>query len=90
MQELKALSEQLSGQGQPDPLVALKEKELQIKAQAEQSDAELDKAKLGLDQQNMQMRDSHFKDKLESTEEQTKARIDSAMQREIFKQQQPK
>jgi hypothetical protein len=90
MQELKALSEQLSGQGKPDPLVALKEKELQIKAQAEQSDAELDKAKLGLDQQNMQMRDRHFQDKLESTEDQTQARIDSAMQREIFKQQQPK
>ena len=88
MQELKSLSEQLSGQGQPDPLVALKEKELQIKAQSEQSDAELDKAKLGLDQQNMQMRDRHFKDKLESTEDQTQARIDSAMQREVFKQQQ--
>jgi hypothetical protein len=36
MQQVKNLSGQLSGEGQQDPLIKLKESELQIKAQAEQ------------------------------------------------------
>jgi len=86
MQQLKQLSQQVSGQG-PDPLVQLKEKELEIKAQSEQADAEVDKAKLQLDAQNQQMRASQFQQKLSSTERQTAARIDAAMQKEIMKQQ---
>ena len=86
MQQLKQLSQQVSGQG-PDPLVQLKEKELEIRAQSEQSDAEVDKAKLQLDAQNQQMRASQFQQKLSSTERQTQARIDAAMQKEIMKQQ---
>ena len=86
MQQLKQLSQQVSGQG-PDPLVQLKEKELEIKAQSEQADAEVDKAKLQLDAQNQQMRASQFQQKLSSTERQTQARIDAAMQKEIMKQQ---
>ena len=85
MQQLKQLSQQVSGQG-PDPLVQLKEKELEIRAQSEQSDAEVDKAKLQLDAQNQQMRASQFQQKLSSTERQTQARIDAAMQKEIMKQ----
>jgi len=86
MQQLRQLSQQASGQG-PDPLVQLKEKELQLRAQSEQSDAEVDKAKLQLDAQNQQMRASQFQQKLSSTERQTQARIDAAMQKEIMKQQ---
>ena len=86
MQQLKQLSQQVSGQG-PDPLVQLKEKELEIRAQSEQADAEVDKAKLQLDAQNQQMRASQFQQKLSSTERQTQARIDAAMQKEIMKQQ---
>ena len=85
MQQLKQLSQQVSGQG-PDPLVQLKEKELEIKAQSEQADAEVDKAKLQLDAQNQQMRASQFQQKLSSTERQTQARIDAAMQKEMMKQ----
>ena len=85
MQQLKQLSQQVSGQG-PDPLVQLKEKELEIRAQSEQADAEVDKAKLQLDAQNQQMRASQFQQKLSSTERQTQARIDAAMQKEIMKQ----
>jgi len=86
MQQLKQLSQQVSGQG-PDPLVQLKEKELEIRAQSEQADAEVDKAKLQLDAQNQQTRSSQFQQKLASTERQTAARIDAAMQKEIMKQQ---
>ena len=85
MQKVKELSGQISGQG-PDPLVQLKEKELEIKAQSEQSDAQMDQARLQLDAQNQQMRGQQFQQRLESQEQQTAARIDSAMQRELLKQ----
>ena len=85
MQQVKQLSGQISGQG-PDPLVQLKEKELEIKAQSEQADNQIDQAKLQLDQQNMQMRGQQFQQRLESQEKQTDKRIQSAMQREMMKQ----
>ena len=88
-QMLKQLSQQIANEGQgPDPLVQLKEQELQIKAQAEQSDAALDKAKLDLDKAAMDMRNQQFNQRLQSQEAQTAARINSAMEREILKQQQ--
>ena len=86
MQQAKALSAQVSGANQPDPLVKLKEQELQIKAQSEQVDAQLDQQKLQLDAQNQQMRGEQFEKRLASQEKQTAARIDSAMQRELLKQ----
>tara|TARA_R110002124_G_scaffold68921_2_gene186118 strand:- start:1389 stop:2045 length:657 start_codon:yes stop_codon:yes gene_type:complete len=85
MQQVKEMSGQMTGQG-PDPLIQLKEKELEIKAQSEQSDAQVDQAKLQLDAQNQQMRGEQFQQRLASQEAQTTARIDSAMQREVLKQ----
>ena len=84
MQQLKQLSQQASGQG-PDPLVQLKEKELQLRAQAEQNDAQNDQAKLNLDAQNQRLRADQFQQRLSSQERQTAARIDAAMQREFIK-----
>jgi hypothetical protein len=86
MQMVKQMSQQVSGQG-PDPLVKLKEQELQIRAQSEQSDAQNEAAKLNLDAQNQQMRASQFQQKLASQEKQTQARIQSAMERELLKKQ---
>jgi len=85
MQQAKELSGQISGQG-PDPLVKLKEQELQIRAQAEQNDANTDKAKLQLDAQNQQIRADQFGRRLASQQAQTEARIQSAMERELLKQ----
>jgi len=85
MQQVKEMSGQLTGQG-PDPLIQLKEKELEIKSQAEQSDAQIDQAKLQLDAQNQQMRAEQFQQRLASQEAQTDKRIESAMQRELLKQ----
>ena len=85
MQQVKQLSGQVSGQG-PDPLVQLKEKELEIKAQSEQADSQIDQAKLQLDAQNQQMRAEQFQQRLASQENQTDKRIESAMQRELLKQ----
>ncbi len=88
MQHVQQLSAQISGEGQegPDPLVQLKEKELQIKAQSEQKDAEVDAAKIQLDAQSLAMRDQQFKERLAAQERQTQARIDSSMERELLKQ----
>ena len=85
MQQVKQLSGQVSGQG-PDPLLQLKEKELEIKAQSEQADSQIDQAKLQLDAQNQQMRGEQFQQRLASQEAQTDKRIESAMQRELLKQ----
>ena len=85
MQMVKQMSQQVSGQG-PDPLVKLKEQELQIKAQSEQADAQVDQAKLQLDAQNQQTRADQFQQRLASQERQTQARIQSAMERELLKQ----
>ena len=88
MQTVKQLSAQISGEGQegPDPLVQLKEKELQIKAQSEQNDAQIDAQKMQLDSQSLAMRDQQFKERLAAQERQTQARIDSSMERELLKQ----
>ena len=87
LQQVKELSGQLSGAGAPDPLVQLKEQELQIRAQADQADQAIDQAKVQLDAQNQQMRSSQFDQRLASQERQTQARIDAAMQRELLKNQ---
>ena len=88
MQKIKQLSAQISGEGQegPDPLVQLKEKELQIKAQSEQNDAQIDAQKMQLDSQSLAMRSEQFNQRLAAQERQTKARIDSSMDRELLKQ----
>ena len=88
MQKIKQLSAQISGEGQegPDPLVQLKEKELQIKAQSEQNDAQIDAQKMQLDTQSLAMRSEQFNQRLAAQERQTKARIDSSMERELLKQ----
>ena len=84
MQQVKQLSQQVSGQG-PDPLVQLKQAELQQKAQEAAADDQLDQAKLQLDAQNQAMRADQFDKRLASQERQTDKRIDSAMQRELLK-----
>lgn len=85
MQQVKDLSGQISGAGAPDPLVQLKEAELQQKAQADQMDNQVDMAKLQLDQTSQQTRAQQFQQRLTSQEQMTRERIESAMQRELLK-----
>ena len=87
LQQLKELSAQLSGAGGPDPLVQLKEADLQQKAQADAADNQIDQARVNLDAQNQAMRAQQFQERLASQERQTQARIQSAMERELLKQQ---
>jgi hypothetical protein len=85
MQMVQQMSAQVSGQG-PDPLVQLKEQELQIKAQAEQNDMQVDQAKLNMEAAGQRMRADQFQQRLAAQERQTDARIQSAMEREMLKQ----
>ena len=86
MQKLQQMSQQLSGAGQPDPLLELKKQELAIKQQAEQNDAAMDQQKAALDAQSLAMRSQQFDQRLAAQERQTQARINSAMERELLKQ----
>ena len=88
-QNLRQMSQQLSGEGQqgPDPIVQLKQQELQQKAQADQQDNQLAQQELQLDQQRMQNKQTEFQQRLASQERQTQARIDAAMDRDTMKQQ---
>lgn len=87
MSQIKQINAQLSGAGAPDPLVQLKQSELQLRAQADQQDAAVDQQKLNLDAQQTQLRASQFQERLAAQERQTQARIDAAMERELLKQQ---
>jgi hypothetical protein len=85
LQQLKELNKQIMGQG-PDPVVQLKQQELQLDAQAQEKDAQLDLAKLQLEQQKIAQRQAQFEDRLASQERQTAARIQAGMERELLKQ----
>ena len=88
MQNMKQLSMQIANMGQPqgpDPLVQLKEKELQIKAQDSQADITQDQAELQLDREKETRKGQEFQQRLQSQEGQTQARIQSAMDREVLK-----
>ena len=86
MQQVKDASAQISGAGAPDPLIQLKEQEIQAKVADNEAENQIDQAKLQLDQQNQQMRSEQFGQRLRSQEQQTSARIQSAMDRELLKQ----
>tara|TARA_R110002110_G_C13382379_1_gene711202 strand:- start:803 stop:1573 length:771 start_codon:yes stop_codon:yes gene_type:complete len=87
LQQVKDLSGEISGAGAPDPLIALKEQELQIRSSSDEADNQIDKSKLELDAQNLQNRSNQFQQRLASQEDQTRARIQSAMDREVLKQE---
>lgn len=89
MVEMKQLSAQLSGIGQnqgPDPLVQLKEQELQLKAQEAQQDAQQEQAELGLQREKTQIKAQEFQQRLQSQEQQTQSRLQASLQRELLKQ----
>ena len=86
LQQVKELSGQLTGAGAPDPLIQLKEQEIQAKVQNNEADNQIDQAKLQLDQQNQQMRSEQFGERIQAQDRQTQARIDAAMAREMLKQ----
>jgi len=87
MQEVKALSTQISGGSQPDPLIALKEQDLQIRAQRDAAENQIDQARLSLDQQKAESNAQLGAARIQSSEEIVQARIQAVKERELMKQQ---
>ena len=90
LQGVRALSQQIAGQGQeepqgPDPLIMLKEKEIGIKEQQTMADIANDQAKLGLEEQKMAERSRQFDDRLQSQEQMAAQRLDAHAQRELLR-----
>ena len=56
MGELKQLSQQLSGGGQPDPAIQLKQQELQQDAMKDQMDSQRDQARIQLDAEKLRQK----------------------------------
>ena len=87
MQEVKSLSTQISGGGAPDPLIALKQQDLEIRAQQDAAENQIDQARLALDQQKAQNNAQLGAARIDSQEGIVEARIQAAREREIMKQQ---
>ena len=85
MKAVQDMGRQLSGSAQPDPVVALKQQELQLDALAEQNDKEREERELNLKQAQMMDKSRQFDERIRSQEEQTAARIQAALERERMK-----
>ena len=88
MQEVKALSMQISGGGQPDPLIALKQQDLELRAQRDAAENQIDQASLSLDREKADNTAQLGAARIQSQEEIVQARIQAARERELMKQQQ--
>ena len=86
MQQVKELSAQVAQIGQPapppDPLIGLKQQELQMKQAKDQGELALDQAELQLDQEKEVRKGEEFQDRIQSQEKQTFARIQAAADRD--------
>lgn len=68
MSELRQLSQQLSGEGAPDPLVKLKEQEIQLRAQTDERKAQAEAQKIQLQAQEQAQSAQEAQQRLASTE----------------------
>jgi hypothetical protein len=68
MSELRQLSQELSGEGAPDPLVKLKEQEIQLRAQADERKAQTDAQRLQLDAQDQAQSAQEAQQRLATTQ----------------------
>ena len=86
MQEVKAVSMQISGGGEQDPLIALKAKDLEMRAQRDQNESLIDEQRLALEKEKTAINAKLGAERIQSTEDIAQARIDAAREREIMKQ----
>ena len=90
LQTVRQLSMQIAGQGQqqpqgPDPLIALKEREIGIKEQEAMADIQEGQVKLDLERQKMMERSRQFDDRLQSQEQMTAQRLNAQAERELLR-----
>ena len=69
LQEVKQLQTQLSGEGKPDPVIQLKQQELQQQAMRDQARLQMDQQKLGFEAQKLQQKDKIDNARIESQED---------------------
>ena len=84
IQAVQEMGRQFTG-GESDPVVALKQQELQLDALAEQNDKDQRERELDLKQATLLDKSRQFDERIKSQEEQTAARIEAALQRERMK-----
>ena len=86
MKMVQDLGRQLSGGAKPDPVVQLKQQELQLDAVREENDKMMEERELNLKEAQMMDKSRQFDERIQSQEEQTAARINAALERELMKQ----
>jgi len=71
LQEVRTMQDQLAGGagGEADPVVALKQQELELRAQEQQQDAQVDQSKLQLDAQKLQQDQQNAQARIQSQED---------------------
>jgi hypothetical protein len=89
LQNARQLSMQIAGAGenQPDPLIGLKEKELQIREQQVQAGIANDQAELQLDQQKAAERAREFDARMAQQQQLTQEKLQASREREIMRLQ---
>ena len=79
--ELQQMQAQMSGAGKPDPVIALKEKELQMRAMKDQADAQFDFSKLNLEQQKLAQKEKTDQARIQSQEDIAQLRANINLQK---------
>ena len=85
LQALRQLNDQITGQGGqqgPDPLIMLKEQELQLRAQKDQAQIAQDQAELELDRQKAAERAREFQARLDQNRDLTMTKLQATAERE--------
>jgi hypothetical protein len=83
LQALRELNSQITGEaGQPDPLIALKEQELQMRAQKDQAQIAIDQGELTLAQQKAEQRAQEQAQRMQQTRELTMVKLQATAERE--------
>jgi hypothetical protein len=84
MQEARTMQDQLAGdEGQEDPIVALKQQELQQRAQKDQTDAQIEQQKLALQGQKAQADNQAAQQRIEVQQDAVNQRAEVARERLI-------
>lgn len=83
MQQVREMQNQFAGGegGESDPVVELKQQELQLRAQRDQTDAQRDQAKLQLDAQKVEQQGQVAQDRIQSQEDIAQLRAEVARER---------
>ena len=85
LKQVQDMGRQLSQANKQDPVVALKQQELQLDAVREQNDQMMEERELNQKEAQMMDKSRQFDERIQSQEEQTAARIAAAREREMLK-----